>query len=101
MQSRRCIIAALCLIWLNSATAIGADAVTRVDTYGDWSLLADTNAPHLFCFVTSEPKTSEPQDVPRDAPGPIFLRGRRTASEARSASAWELGSKRTRPARPP
>ena len=68
MQSRRCIIAALCLIWLNSATAIGADAVTRVDTYGDWSLLADANAPHLFCFVTSEPKTSEPQDAPRDAP---------------------------------
>ena len=68
MQYRRCIIAALCLIWLNSATAIGADAVTRVDTYGDWSLLTDSNAPHLFCFVTSEPKTSEPQDAPRDAP---------------------------------
>ena len=68
MQSRRCSIAALSLIWLNSATAIGADAVTRVDTYGDWSLLTDTNAPHLFCFVTSEPKTSEPQDAPRDAP---------------------------------
>jgi hypothetical protein len=68
MQSTRRIIAALCLIWLNSAAAIGADAVTRIDTYGDWSLLADTNAPHLFCFVTSEPKTSEPQDAARDAP---------------------------------
>jgi hypothetical protein len=68
MQPTRRVIAALCLIWLNSATAVGADAVTRVDTYGDWSLLADTNAPHLFCFVTSEPKTSEPQDAARDAP---------------------------------
>ena len=68
MLSRRRGIAALSLIWLSSATALGADAVTRVDTYGDWSLLTDTNAPHLFCFVTSEPKASEPQDVPRDAP---------------------------------
>ncbi|SFV37631.1 invasion associated locus B family protein [Hyphomicrobium facile] len=48
--------------------AFGAEQMTRVTTFGDWVVMADANDPHLFCFVTSEPKTSEPQDTPREAP---------------------------------
>ena len=48
--------------------AASADPVTVVSTHGDWSLMADAEDPHRFCFVTSEPKTSEPQNVPREAP---------------------------------
>jgi hypothetical protein len=48
--------------------AFGAEQMTRVNTFGDWAVMADANDPHLFCFVTSEPKTSDPQDAPREAP---------------------------------
>jgi invasion protein IalB len=68
MQDKRRVIAALLLTSLGAATALGAEAMTCVDTYGDWSLLIDSKAPHLFCFVTSEPKASDPQTATRDAP---------------------------------
>ena len=42
--------------------------MTRVDTYGDWTLLTDSAIPHLFCFVTSEPKSSTPNNAQREAP---------------------------------
>lgn len=42
--------------------------MTRVDTYGDWTLLTDSETPHLFCFITSEPKSSTPKDAEREAP---------------------------------
>jgi hypothetical protein len=61
-------IAALVFATLNAAAALGAEPMTRVETYGDWTLLADSKTPHLFCFVTSEPKSSDPQDVPRSGP---------------------------------
>lgn len=47
---------------------LSAADVTRVDTYGDWTLLTDSATPHLFCFVTSEPKSSTPKDAAREAP---------------------------------
>lgn len=50
------------------AFAYGAESVTKVDRFSDWSLYADTNSPHLFCFVASEPKSSEPKAATRDAP---------------------------------
>jgi hypothetical protein len=68
MHLRRRIIAAVGLIWLGTAAAVAEEAVARVGTYGAWSLLTDDNAPHLFCFVTSEAKESAPKaerDVPR------------------------------------
>jgi len=42
--------------------------MTRVDTYGDWELLTDPETPHLFCFVTSEAKSSAPDTTQREAP---------------------------------
>ena len=48
--------------------AVAAEAVTKADTYGDWTLYADAKSPHLFCFVTSEPKSSEPADTAREQP---------------------------------
>ncbi len=45
-----------------------AEQVARVNSYGDWTLMADSNDPHLFCFVTSEPKSSVPTDAQRQAP---------------------------------
>ena len=56
MQLSRRAIAVLCLTLCSSTTAIGGEIVTTVDTFGDWSLLTDAKTPHLFCFVTSEPK---------------------------------------------
>lgn len=40
----------------------------RVDTYGDWTLLTDSETPHRFCFVTSEPKASTSDNPQREAP---------------------------------
>jgi len=67
-QDMRRIIAAFFLTLLGVATALGDEAMTRVETYGDWTLLADGKAPHFFCFVTSEPTASDPQSPARDAP---------------------------------
>lgn len=68
MQPKQRFIAALSLTLVAATTASGAETMTRVDTYGDWTLLTDSESPHLFCFVTSEPKSSEPKDTPREAP---------------------------------
>ena len=68
MQPKQRFIAALSLTLVAATTASGAETMTRVDTYGDWTLLTDSATPHLFCFVTSEPKSSEPKDTPREAP---------------------------------
>lgn len=51
-----------------AAMPLRAAEMTRVDTYGDWTLLTDSATPHLFCFVTSQPKSSTPKDAPREAP---------------------------------
>jgi invasion protein IalB len=42
--------------------------VTAAETFADWSLYADSKTPHLFCFVTSVPKSSEPAETAREAP---------------------------------
>ena len=68
MQDVRNISAILFLVLAAPGHALSAESVTRASTYGDWDLMTDSNAPHLFCFVTSEPKTSEPQDGQREAP---------------------------------
>lgn len=59
---------ALFLIPVVAAPASRADQVTQLSTYGDWSLMIDANTPHLFCFVTSEPKSSAPSDAERQKP---------------------------------
>jgi hypothetical protein len=66
MRLPRC-LAALSFFALVTTPLSAAD-MTRVDTYGDWTLLTDSASPHLFCFVTSEPKSSAPKDAPREAP---------------------------------
>ena len=42
--------------------------VERADQFGEWTLYADATAPHRFCFVTSEPKSSAPPGAAREAP---------------------------------
>jgi hypothetical protein len=53
---------------LSGSIALGAETVSKVDTFSDWSLYADDKSPHLFCFVASEPTSSEPKGAARDAP---------------------------------
>lgn len=48
--------------------AAAAESVTKVGTFNDWSLYADANTPHVFCFVSSEPKSSEPTGASRTTP---------------------------------
>ncbi len=50
------------------ATATHAEDVAKLTTIIDWSLYTDGKSPHLFCFLTSEPKSSEPADAAREAP---------------------------------
>lgn len=45
-----------------------AQDVSKLATMVDWSLYTDAASPHLFCFITSTPKSSEPSDAKRDAP---------------------------------
>ncbi len=65
---RNILFGAFVLVLAGGGPALGAEPMTHVNTYGDWSLLTDANDPHLFCFITSRPKTSEPSDAPREAP---------------------------------
>lgn len=55
-------------IALGLSPAAANPSVERADSFGDWTLYADSAAPHQFCFVTSEPKSSEPAGASRDAP---------------------------------
>ena len=68
MQALQRVIATLTLIFIATAGVRAAGTMTRVDSYGDWTLLTDSQSPHLFCFVTSEPKTSDPKEASRQAP---------------------------------
>ena len=45
-----------------------AEDVTKLADFVDWSLYTDGKSPHLFCFLTSEPKSSQPADAAREAP---------------------------------
>jgi hypothetical protein len=68
MQVLQRFIAMLGFSLLPVTAAIGVEGMSRVDTFGDWMLLADSKTPHLLCFVTSEPKASEPKGAQRDTP---------------------------------
>ncbi|MFT3732615.1 MAG: hypothetical protein QM780_14545 [Hyphomicrobium sp.] len=68
MRSASNILAVLICALAAPCTARAAEQVTLAGTYGDWSLMTDANTPHLFCFVTSEPKSSQPNDAQRQSP---------------------------------
>lgn len=51
-----------------SVTQANAEDVSKLATLIDWVLYTDAKTPHQFCFVTSEPKSSEPADTAREAP---------------------------------
>jgi invasion protein IalB len=68
MQNLASIIVILFLSLAVPARALSAERVSLDHTYGDWSLMVDGNNPHLFCFVTSEPKSSAPNNTQRQAP---------------------------------
>lgn len=67
MHGPRHFLAAFLFFFIVSAP-LGAETMARVDTYGDWTLLTDSETPHLFCFVTSEPKSSISDNAQREAP---------------------------------
>jgi invasion protein IalB len=48
--------------------AADAEKVSTAFTFGDWAVMTDEASPHLFCFVTSAPKSSAPSDAQREAP---------------------------------
>jgi hypothetical protein len=56
------------IFFASTALAIGAESVSKVETFADWALYADAKTPHQFCFVASEPKATEPKGASRDAP---------------------------------
>lgn len=58
----------LAIAAMTATCASGAETVTKIETFSGWSLYADANAPHLFCFVASEPVSMEPKAATRDAP---------------------------------
>jgi hypothetical protein len=68
MELLRRAIAALGLTLIAAATAQSAETMVRVDAYGDWTLLTDSQSPHSFCFVTSEPKSTDSKVASREAP---------------------------------
>lgn len=67
MHGPRRVLAAL-FFFVVASSQLAAETMTRADTYGDWTLLTDSVTPHLFCFVTSEAKSSTPDNAQREAP---------------------------------
>jgi hypothetical protein len=67
MRRPRRFLAALGFVGLFPAS-LYAGSMTRVDTFGAWTLLSDAESPHLVCFITSEPKSSSPKSTSREAP---------------------------------
>jgi invasion protein IalB len=68
MQMLGKLLAVSVLLAASCEAAVAAEQMTLASTFGDWSLMTDTNSPHQFCFITSEPKQSQPTDAQRDAP---------------------------------
>lgn len=68
MQTYRTIFVILLLLAALPGRAVAAEQMTHVNTYGDWSLMTDGATPHQFCFITSEPKSSQPTDAQRQSP---------------------------------
>jgi len=67
MASCRRLFVAILALGCASSAAVAQD-VSKLTSFTDWSLFTDGKSPHLFCFLTSEPKASEPSDVAREAP---------------------------------
>ncbi|MFN0218344.1 MAG: invasion associated locus B family protein [Hyphomicrobium sp.] len=50
-------------------TPVAAEPVVeRTEAFSGWTLYVDAETPHLFCFVTSEPKSTAPSGASREAP---------------------------------
>lgn len=58
----------LAVLALIAGTNAHAQEVSKLTSILDWALYTDAKSPHLFCFLTSEPKASDPQDAAREAP---------------------------------
>lgn len=67
MQMARLTAWLLLLVAASVATHAAEQGMTRVETFGDWIVIADSQSPHAFCFVTSQSKASEPKDAERDS----------------------------------
>lgn len=69
MTVRRMILAGLWPVLL-ALSGVGAEAqaVSKLTSIQDWALYTDAKSPHLFCFITTSPKSSAPADAARDAP---------------------------------
>ncbi len=68
MRSRRFVMLAAAGAICFAVPHAHADDVSKLATLIDWALYTDGISPHKFCFVTSEPKSSEPADTAREAP---------------------------------
>jgi Invasion associated locus B (IalB) protein len=68
MRSRRCLMLAAAVVFWSAGPYARAEDVSKLATLIDWALYTDGKSPHKFCFVTSEPKSSEPADTAREAP---------------------------------
>ena len=67
MRVRRCLALILGVTFV-PVGSVHAQSVSKTGTFSDWSLYTDERKPHQFCFVTAEPKSSEPQDTAREMP---------------------------------
>ncbi len=68
MQISRSLMLAIAGVLSVAVSSARAEDVAKLATLIDWSLYTDAKSPHQFCFVTSEPKSSEPADTAREAP---------------------------------
>lgn len=68
MRRRAFAMLVLCGGVVGAASKSHAQQVAKLTSIMDWSLYTDGKTPHLFCFITSEPKSSAPPETPRDPP---------------------------------
>ena len=60
--------AALCAALAGQIASASAAEMSIVETFGTWQVVTDNLDPHQFCFVTSEPASTKPENATRDAP---------------------------------
>ncbi len=68
MRSKRHLMLATAGLFCFTVPHAYAEDVSKLATLIDWALYTDSKSPHKFCFVTSEPKSSEPADTAREPP---------------------------------
>ncbi|MGQ0455891.1 MAG: invasion associated locus B family protein [Hyphomicrobium sp.] len=67
--ARLCACIAVAALLACAVAPAGAEPIVeRAEAFGVWTLYADKETPHQFCFVTSEPKSTAPSAASRDAP---------------------------------